>query len=173
MKKVDTKLLSLAEYARHRGCSRTAVSKAVKEGRISLTDGQIDPVAADATWQARTRPRADTKAPAAPPVEVGPADADMTYVEAKRREAVANARMAERAAATQAGKLADVDLLVAAMSRRFGIAREIALSVPSRLAPLVAAESDIATVARMLADEMHRMLDEISDVAYAVRKASA
>lgn len=47
----------MAAYAAHRGCSRQAVHKAVKAGRIStLDDGTIDPVQADREWAARTDP---------------------------------------------------------------------------------------------------------------------
>lgn len=50
--------LTPAAYARHRVCSRAAVSKAIAQGRISVdVDGMIDPVGADAQWRAHTRPR--------------------------------------------------------------------------------------------------------------------
>jgi hypothetical protein len=43
--------MSKRAYARHRGCSDTAVRKAVLEGRISAdADGQIDPAKADKAW---------------------------------------------------------------------------------------------------------------------------
>jgi hypothetical protein len=40
-------LITQAEYARHRGVSPQAVNKMVKSGRIPLTNGRIDPAAAD------------------------------------------------------------------------------------------------------------------------------
>jgi hypothetical protein len=49
--------LSLRAYARHRGVSHQAVSKAVRTGRITqLPDGTIDPERADKEWAARTDP---------------------------------------------------------------------------------------------------------------------
>jgi hypothetical protein len=55
----QVKLVSQAEYARHRGVSEAAVSKAVSQRRITLTpDGLIDPLAADAQWARNTRVRA-------------------------------------------------------------------------------------------------------------------
>jgi phage terminase Nu1 subunit (DNA packaging protein) len=48
-------LVSPAEYARRRGVSRAAVSQAIKQGRISLLDGKIDPAVADIQWERNTR----------------------------------------------------------------------------------------------------------------------
>jgi len=60
MAKVNT--MSQAEYSAHRGVSRAAVSHAVKEGRISLIDGKIDPAVADIQWASNTRARASSRA---------------------------------------------------------------------------------------------------------------
>ncbi len=51
-------LISQAEYARRRGVAKSAVAKAVAEGRISLIDGKVDPHVADIQWERNTRARA-------------------------------------------------------------------------------------------------------------------
>ena len=49
--------MNVSEYAKHRGCSRQAIYKAVATGRISRErDGLIDPAKADAAWLANTSP---------------------------------------------------------------------------------------------------------------------
>lgn len=49
--------MSLRAYARHRGVSHQAVSKAIQTGRITpLPDGTIDAEKADEEWAARTDP---------------------------------------------------------------------------------------------------------------------
>lgn len=49
--------LSIRAYARHRGVSHTAVSKAIQAGRITLgADGKINPEVADAQWERNTLP---------------------------------------------------------------------------------------------------------------------
>ncbi|MBN9568990.1 MAG: elements of external origin [Alphaproteobacteria bacterium] len=49
--------MSRRAYAAHRGVSDTAVRKAIASGRISVEpDGTIDPVKADAQWDAQTDP---------------------------------------------------------------------------------------------------------------------
>ena len=59
-------LMSIKEYAAHRGVSEGAVRRAIRERRISLIEGGIHPDAADAEWTRNTRPkRATGKAAAA------------------------------------------------------------------------------------------------------------
>jgi hypothetical protein len=60
-------ILTKSAYARHRGCAPSAVSAALKEGRISaiLVNGKemIDQEAADSAWAISTRPRIDAHVP--------------------------------------------------------------------------------------------------------------
>jgi hypothetical protein len=72
MAKSDPKLLTQAEYARHRkargrsGGSREAVRKAVDRGHISVfgPDKLVDQVLADTQWERNTRVRASADTPA-------------------------------------------------------------------------------------------------------------
>jgi hypothetical protein len=48
-------LMSQRQYAAHRGVARSAVQRAINEGRISTTpDGRIDADLADAEWERNT-----------------------------------------------------------------------------------------------------------------------
>jgi hypothetical protein len=58
-------LITQSEYARRRGVAKSAVAKAVKESRIRLIDGLIDPDVADIQWERNTRARADSAKPPA------------------------------------------------------------------------------------------------------------
>lgn len=56
-------LLTISEYARHRGCNEKAVRKALAEGRITRVSQDkrcLDPAVADIQWAANTRARADS-----------------------------------------------------------------------------------------------------------------
>lgn len=55
------RLVTKSEYARMRGVSEAAVRKAVKDGRITLIDGKIDPSVADIQWQQNSRPRVGSR----------------------------------------------------------------------------------------------------------------
>lgn len=57
-------VITQAEYARRRGCTEGAVRRAIRDGRITLIDGKIDPVAADAQWRRNTRVRMGSRSTA-------------------------------------------------------------------------------------------------------------
>jgi hypothetical protein len=100
LKKVSKPVLvSMNEYARSRGISSVAVSKAVKTKRIKLVRGKIDPSLADEQWAANTRPgqrvaRRRLIAPSVAPIEPQsiPEPAPNTYgtARARREETLAN-----------------------------------------------------------------------------------
>lgn len=57
-------LLTISEYARHRGCDEKAVRRALADGRISRLGEQrqcIDPAVADVQWRQNTRARASSR----------------------------------------------------------------------------------------------------------------
>ena len=104
--------VSVREYARRRGVSHTAVRKAVQTGRIPQeADGTIDPVKADAAWDAQTDPgrRAAAPPPSMPPpaqkpssspslqretVPPLPATSGATFAQARTAHEVAKAQKA-------------------------------------------------------------------------------
>lgn len=117
--------MTVAEYARHRGCDEKAVRKALDERRISRAGpGRkcIDPEVADIQWakntRARTRPAnaaAGAQAPVAAPAPVDaprqpttpPAAAEPGYQDHRARRELADAERAEIETARMAGRLVD------------------------------------------------------------------
>ena len=178
------KLMTQAEYAQHRGVSAVAVHKAVKAGRISLIEGKIDPKVADIQWAQNTRPRAgkrpnrdqDVPAPTAPaaldavPPMAAPAvpplgaadDRDDDYWAARAKRERAEAAISEMRRAELEGKLIRIDAVRAAWSKRITSARDALLQIPHRLAPVLAAESDLERVSQLLEDELRNALAELS-----------
>jgi len=76
--------LSRRAYGRHRGVSLAAVQKALRAGRITLlSDGTIDPEAADKTWNAAAEgaaPAADARKVVLPPRQFAAAEATVQAV---------------------------------------------------------------------------------------------
>ncbi len=133
-------LITQAEYARRRGVSEAAVSKAVKAGRITLIGGRIDPVIADLQWEANTRKaigrggaattsasirlRAHPESPPAyaqaddeahgddPPAAGGHFDYELSRAKREHHEAI----LAEAKAMERLGQLAEVSKVRAAMA---------------------------------------------------------
>ena len=165
--------MSQAQYARHRGCSKVAVGKAVKAERISLVNGMIDATVADLQWLANTRVRVSqaaqpqlalgaelsTRLDAAP---AEPEKKDDGYRDSRSRREAAEADRAELSLAEDKGQLIRVEAVKSALGTVFSTTRDALLQIPARLSALLAAESDPATVQNMLHTEIHQALVHLS-----------
>ena len=150
--------LTVADWARSVGISRQAAYEAVKRCRIPMADGMVDAEAATALYRARTRKSMNGGAVGASSDPRPGTDERVSYEEARRREAVANALMRERAEREQAGELVSAAAVRQVHGRRLAALREALLQVPARMAPVVAAETDERRVHDLLRDELHAVL---------------
>lgn len=91
----------------------------------------------------------------------GEAEGYVSYQEARRREAVARAVLAEREAAVQAGQLVEVEKVLFVLGRRYSVARDRLLGIPSRIAPQ-AAGLDAHQAEVLIEQEIVDALAEIS-----------
>lgn len=165
-------LITKSEYARRRQCTEAAVRRAVTDGRITLIDGKIDPVAADAQWARNTRVRAGSRpaddanltgAAAAASGSESPREDPDAYWAVKARREKAEADMAELKLAEQLGELVRASDVRAAYSKRAAGLRESLLQIPARLAAVLAAESDQARCHDVLQAELHAVLQQVTD----------
>jgi hypothetical protein len=164
-------LITQTEYARRRGCTEGAVRRAVRDGRISLIDGKIDPVAADAQWARNTRVRAGSRstddanlqAPAGPARGRADEEGDDGYWASKARREKAEADLAELKLAEQRSELVRAADVRAAQARRLAALRESLLQLPARLAPVLAAEADAARCHDTLQAELHALLEQMTE----------
>jgi hypothetical protein len=170
--------MTQAQYAKHRKCSRVAVHKAVKDKRISLIDGKIDPAVADIQWAANTRARAPGSSAAACAVNaraggggiggaIDPDNADNPddyWISRGRREA-AEADLAELKLAEQRGNLIQIKAVESVWSNALAGMREHLLQIRARLGPLLANESDTFLVEQMLEAEHNQALQLMSTAA--------
>lgn len=167
-------LISQAEYARRRGCSQPAVLYAVRDGRIKLVDGKIDPAQADREWAANSRARPDSKpagrkgsnpppprakppAPPSPPPAAGQISVP-DYQESRARREAADADKAEMEAAKMRGELVPAAAVRAEFAKALAAIRESLLTLPGRMAPVLAAESDARRVQTLLDTEIRASL---------------
>jgi phage terminase Nu1 subunit (DNA packaging protein) len=65
-------------------------------------------------------------------------------------------------------ELIRVDAVRAELARRYVTARDTLMSLPARLATVLAGEADAAQVDRLLSDEIHRALSEIAAAELAI-----
>ena len=155
-------MMSLADYAKRRGVSAMAVSKAVAAGRLTASvvrDARgapkiADPELADREWEANTRQRIERTAsaptarvlrlvpPVAPSTVAEPlvaraprgSAATTDYNESRARREAALAGIAELELTKRRGDLVQVNEARADVVARFTLVRTRLLGVPSRVA---------------------------------------
>ena len=179
--------MGLREYARHRGVAPSAVEKALKSGRIQKEpDGTIDPVKADAAWERNTSPAQQRKPdptpptpvpvpakPSAPPVrqptqrpaesDAGPSTTGMPNYQMSRavRETY-NAKLTRLDYEERTGKLLNAEDVA---KDAFAVARRVRdrlLNIPSRMASVLASETDSKAIERLLIQELRVALEELA-----------
>lgn len=173
-------LLTISDYARHRGCDEKAVRKALAEGRITRLGTErrcIDPEVADIQWAKNTRARADSKAPSAdrpapgpegatakPDTPAGPAAGAQAalplddYTASRARRERADAERAEIEVAKMAGRLIDREQVTAAVFDAFRSLRDRLMVVPRRCAPGLVGMVEVREIELLIADELRRAL---------------
>ena len=170
-----------SEYAKLRKCAPSAVTRAIKEGRITTiqVDGRelIEVAVADIQWQSNTRARVDSSSAAivaaSPAGRVGGDDfrdmiranevgGNTSYEEARRRRETAEANLAEMKQAEMEGKLILADAVRSAWAAKITGARDALLQIPSRIAPVLAATTDLVEVTALLEAELRQALAELS-----------
>lgn len=154
-------LMTVAEYAAHRGCSDSYVRRLRRDHRLKVAvDGLIDVVGSDAMLASSSDPlRGGDRTAPAPGTDIDDdatavvAAGDISLREAMRRERLARARLAELELGEEARQLVrakDVDREVFTAARQ---AVERLRSMGSRLRKSLAAESDPAECEAMLNKE--------------------
>lgn len=167
-------LITQAAYARRRGVAKSAVAKAVAENRITLIDGKIDPTVADIQWAQNTRARGDSgrtvagnaaeagqgmpaasDAPSGP--ESGPAAPGYADYRAIREKA--EAEMAQRANAKDAGLLVERSRVERGMYDVMRAFRDSVMTIGQRSAPRCIGLADARDIEHVITDETRKALE--------------
>jgi hypothetical protein len=150
-------LLSQRDYAAHRGCSPSAVAKAVADGRITTVNGKIDRDKADKEWEKNTNPAYHA-----------PKDEEQVAEKTSRRDvkmqrdlvelAIRKMDLSERTGKLIDGPKAQLEAFTASRA-----ARDRVLSVPRRIAPKLVGKTDPEEIARITYDELEKELYGLAD----------
>lgn len=150
--------VSLRKFAAMVGVTAGAISKAVREGRLTaLKDGTIDPVAGRAEW-------AVVSNPIERPTGVAGSTNSTIGQQAAMAKALASsyqAKLLELEYKRRSGELipvAEVEALVYEQTRK---AREHLQNVAARLAPVMVGVTTTEESHRLLEAEMNRACDEL------------
>lgn len=149
-------------YAELRGCSKSAVSKAVSKGRIQLYDGKVDVAEADRQWAKTTRARGDSR-PAGTVEEVADDLQGNGYNSSRARRERYEADLAEMKVREAQGDLVRVAWVRQEMAKQIGQIRANLMQLPARLAPLVAAEGDVRKCRALLESSVRSLLSTLAE----------
>jgi hypothetical protein len=177
-------LLSLRAYARKRGVNLSAVQKAIQTKRISVTTDaagrkKIDPAVADIQWAQNTRPdqqergslkdfektqadllnMAGGKVTTAAPVGSNGLSIEKAETESIRRQ------LMELQLAQKRGELVNVSDFSRAYASKIKAANESLNSMADRISPLLAAETNVDEVDKILRSEIRRAMSLIAQEA--------
>jgi hypothetical protein len=151
-------LITPAEYARRRGVSRAAVTKAILRCRIPLVDGLLDPLVADTLWKARTDPEQQRRALAQQRPHESPANLDVPHDNWRERHEKANALRAELELQVLRGKLGSLDEMNKLLSGLASAIVQRLMSIPDR----ISAEFGVDDAHRIKL--RHRLAEELDQV---------
>jgi hypothetical protein len=154
--KTKKQLMSLRQYATHRGVTLRAVQKAIETGRIATdTDGKLDPKVCDLTWDAATDPSKQRK------TERVRKHADK-FAEAKASREDYSAKLAQLKFEQQCGLLVDAETVKKRAFENARALRDALLNLPNQLANDLASENDPIKVANILTIEINNCLEELA-----------
>ncbi len=159
-------LVNQAEYARRRGVSRQAVSKAIRSGRIKLVRGKIDTTLADAQWRANTDPAPEfgvKDVDEGPKAKEGLPPSSLSYTTSRAIREAYSARLTRLEYEEKVGELISADKVRLQAFNSARRARDLLLAIPDRVAPIVAGIPDQLECHRILLQEIHRVCDELSN----------
>ena len=174
--------ISLRAYARMRGCSLTAVQKAIASKRITtLPDDTIDPERANQEWAKNTfaghtinqKPAAPAPArgaaqPKASPPPVIPqavevsSDPVAAYLRARAVNETFKAKVSQLEYEERAGKLIQAMRASEYAATFSAIIKDGLMAMPDRLAPMLAAVEDEKAIHRLLVAEVSALLRKVS-----------
>ncbi len=178
-------LMTITEYARHRGCDLKAVQYAVSQGRITRDQrGFIESEQADIDWQnntnhararyapkkARSQPSFSTHAHRDPVIDIEagkrraePSDdfpgGSLTFAKARAVKEFYEARLKKLEFLEKQGNLVPKQTVEAGVFDQFRALRDAILNVPHRVAGQLAAETDPLKVHELLEGEIRLALE--------------
>jgi hypothetical protein len=154
--------LTVPAWSDTMGISKQAGYKAIARCAIPVVDGTVDPDVATVLYRKRTRSRANKRQADHAPQPPGQADSDINvgdnYWTSRGRREAAEAATAELRLAELRGQLTRVPDVKRAHATRLAALREGLLQIPARLAPVLAAETDLARTQDLLQRELAAVL---------------
>lgn len=161
------------QLAKLMGLSKAAISRNKSQGM------PVDSVEAAQAWREAQQSIARRKrGPAEGRHSTAPKEAPTgdsgacveTHDAARTRREISEADLSEMRRAELRGELIRVDAITTALARVFSMTRDTLLQIPARMAPLLAADTDPASVQNSLHAEIHQALQHLAGAATNISK---
>ena len=164
-------LMTKSEYAKHRGVSKSAVTKMVRLDRILLTDdGLVDQEISDLLLDQFSESPLQNPKPAPKPHAndlrndfIDRMSTAETYAESRALLTKYKAELARLEIEETQGKLLDRSSVESTAFDTARRVRDSILNIPDRIAPVLAAETDQLEIRKILSDELRKSLEELSN----------
>ena len=154
---MSDKLMTQAEYARHRAKSRQYISRLAKAGVLVMRGGKVDVAASDAVLDDRPEPVSERVAAA--PVDTTPTGT--TFAQARTADMVFKARLRKMEYDQRMGKLMETDLFRRRIEAIFVAIKETAMAWPNRVAPEITPLTDERQVRDVLMREARVLINDL------------
>ena len=153
-------LMTFAQYAKHRGITRQAVSKAVRGGRISVVcdkndNRRIDPAVVDREWERNTFPNVKRR--------LCEEEDPLSYSESRAMREQYKAKMAKVEYDQRIGRLVLVEKVKNEGFKLGRMLRQGLMSMPDRIAAIVASETDPGKVHACITKELNNVLEVLDE----------
>jgi hypothetical protein len=161
--------VTVAEYARRRGCSASAVSQAVKRGRlgdaVTFVNGRprIAPALADSEWRDRSQAKRPFRSPSKKRGKAKLAIVSSAMLDAQRAVFMERARKLQLDNGLKSGELVEVWKVKREAFESARTIRKALTSIASRLSAEIAAESNADVIYRKLEKEIAAALNAAAD----------
>lgn len=182
------KWMGITEYGRHRGITHVAVKDQIKKGLLTEENQaikirkngkgtgkrvSINTAKADAIWNKEViqqHSNAHSENPSSTyhgPKEMAPGQASEikgpSYHQSRSIKEAFAAKLAQIDYEKKSGNLCKTEDVARAAKDMARVTRDYLLNMPSKLAPLLAAENDINEIHKLLEDEIHNALTNLSN----------
>ncbi len=157
-------LMTRSEYAKHRGVSRQAAGRAIREGRITLDEnGRIDKDTADREWEANTfKNNKNNEIPSESCENKEPVLSQIPPLcESQAIKAAYDARKEKINYELLKGELVKVKEVEKQLFSKARSVRDRLLLLPHKLAPLGAIETDTRKLELLWQEEIENALQEL------------
>jgi hypothetical protein len=154
-------LIKKSEWAQRQGFSKAYISKLIKEGKITPSNGLIDEEQANHTLSCLREPGQPLRRKNNPQI-CDDDDLPTQFLKTKLKNEVERGKLLEAKVKSEVGQLISAEKVRNAMFAKGRIIRDGMMNIPDRVSALLATINDAAQIHEILSKEIRDVLEELS-----------